>query len=65
MKTLAIAMLLMSTAEEPLMSTVPTEAEELSDRCISVEPICPPGKHAICLCESDISLRCAWVCASM
>ena len=35
-----------------------------ASRCIQVEPICPPGKHAICLCESDISMKCSWVCAS-
>lgn len=33
-------------------------------RCLGVQPICPPGKHPICLCESDISLRCGWVCAA-
>jgi hypothetical protein len=38
-------------------------AEPLS-RCIGVEPICPPGKHAICICESDYSFKCQWVCAS-
>ena len=33
-------------------------------RCIEVKPICDPGKHPICICESDISLDCHWICAS-
>ena len=33
-------------------------------RCIDVRPVCPPGTEPICLCESDISLNCKWVCAS-
>ena len=33
-------------------------------RCIDVKPICEPGKHPICICESDISLNCTWICAS-
>jgi hypothetical protein len=33
-------------------------------RCIDVKPICDPGKHPICICESDISLNCRWICAS-
>jgi hypothetical protein len=33
-------------------------------RCIDVKPICDPGKHPICICESDISLDCHWICAS-
>lgn len=33
-------------------------------RCIDVKPVCDPGKHAICICESDISLECHWICAS-
>jgi len=33
-------------------------------RCIGIKPICEPGKHPICICESDISLNCKWICAS-
>lgn len=33
-------------------------------RCLGVEPICRPGTYPICVCESDISLRCSWICAS-
>lgn len=39
------------------------EAGSRSSRCIDVRPICPPGQHPICLCESDYSYNCAWVCA--
>ena len=33
-------------------------------RCIDVKPVGGPGKHPICICESDISLNCKWICAS-
>lgn len=42
----------------------PTPKPEPMTRCIAVQPICPPGKHAICICKSDISMKCEWVCAS-
>lgn len=32
-------------------------------RCMGIKPICPAGKHATCICESDYSLRCSWICA--
>jgi hypothetical protein len=32
-------------------------------RCMSVKPICPPGKHPMCICESDYSYKCMWICA--
>lgn len=31
-------------------------------RCMGTQPICRPGTHAMCICESDISLNCAWIC---
>jgi len=39
-------------------------SNQQASRCIDVQPICPPGKHPICLCESDLSFKCGWVCAS-
>jgi len=42
----------------------PTEPLPTGSRCIDVKPICEPGKHPICICESDISLDCHWICAS-
>ncbi len=41
-----------------------TEPGPTGSRCIEVKPICEPGKHPICICESDISLNCRWICAS-
>ena len=41
-----------------------TEPAPTGSRCIDVKPICEPGKHPICICESDISLNCHWTCAS-
>ena len=35
-----------------------------ASRCIGVRPICTPGTEPICICESDISLNCKWICAS-
>ena len=32
-------------------------------QCISVKPVCAPGKRAICICESSYSLKCSWICA--
>lgn len=39
-------------------------AEPMAGRCISVPPICAPGTRAMCICESDISMNCKWICAS-
>lgn len=33
--------------------------------CLDVMPICRPGTVPICICESDISLRCGWTCGSL
>lgn len=38
-------------------------AEPFSVRCIGVKPICMPGQHPVCICESDYSYNCSWVCA--
>lgn len=43
---------------------LPSAAPAQASRCIGVEPICRPGTRPVCLCESDISLRCGWICAS-
>lgn len=42
----------------------PPAPNPTGSRCIDVKPICEPGKHPICICESDISLNCHWICAS-
>ncbi len=34
-----------------MSAAVPT-----GSHCIEVKPICEPGKHLICICESAISL---------
>lgn len=31
--------------------------------CMSIAPICAPGAHPTCICESDISMSCTWICA--
>lgn len=38
------------------------EPEPRVSKCIEIEPICMPGQHAVCYCESDISLDCRWMC---
>lgn len=35
-----------------------------TERCLSMKPICMPGQHPICMCSSDYSFDCAWICAS-
>ena len=49
------------SASTPAFTPAPTPT---GSRCIDVKPICEPGKHPICICESDISLKCKWICAS-
>lgn len=39
-------------------------AVPLESRCISVPPICRPGTEPLCICESDYSFRCQWICTS-
>ena len=60
MEVMAIAVLMSMPVDEPVQS----EAEEQTSRCIMVKPVCMPGTHPICICESDYSLNCSWVCAS-
>jgi hypothetical protein len=36
----------------------------LNGRCIQIPPICPPGSYPMCICESDISMKCWYICAS-
>jgi len=51
-----------------LLLTAPAFADDapepLMNRCIEVIPVCPPGTHPMCICESDISLDCHYICAS-
>ena len=58
---------LMVAAAASLIGTAPASTPAptpTGSRCIDVKPICDPGKHPICICESDISLDCHWICAS-
>ena len=59
--TVAFAAMLAAITTAPNTIPPPTPT---GSRCIDVKPICEPGKHPICLCESDISLNCKWICAS-
>lgn len=47
-------------AQEP----APRATEEPASRCMGIRPLCPPGQHPLCICESDYSYNCAWICAS-
>lgn len=40
----------------------PASDDALTNRCMSVQPICMPGTHAICVCDSDVSMHCYWEC---
>ena len=67
-----IAVVLAAWSPEPENSSavphpVPGNAgtAEPEGTCWGIEPICPPGRSPICLCESDYSLRCEWVCGSV
>jgi hypothetical protein len=55
----AATLTLITTAPNTILPPTPT-----GSRCIDVKPVCPPGTEPICLCESDISLNCKWICAS-
>ena len=48
-----------AASENRVPATLP-----LVSRCLSIEPICRPGTHPICICDSDISLNCSWICGS-
>jgi hypothetical protein len=56
----ALAILLCSTA---FADDAPAP-EPLLNRCIEVVPVCPPGTHPMCICESDLSYECHYICAS-
>ena len=58
---LALVAALAFVATELNATPAPTPT---GSRCIDVKPVCPPGTEPICLCESDISLNCKWICAS-
>ena len=45
--------------------TTSDDAEPLMGRCIGLKPLCPIGTRPICICESNISLNCAWLCGSL
>jgi hypothetical protein len=58
---------LLASRAQSAPAAAPSEVAPLADpsRCsIHVPPICQPGRRPICLCESDISLNCSWICAS-
>ncbi len=64
---IAIALATLTASRAQSAPAAPAEAAPLADpnRCaIHVPPICQPGRRPICLCESDISLNCSWICAS-
>jgi len=60
-KVIVIAAAALICAAVSLFQSQPSCA---SGRCMSVQPICNPGQRAICVCESDISLKCNWICGS-
>lgn len=61
MKTTLLAILALYTSgPDPTPTSAPPPEYA---RCISVAPICAPGTHPVCICESDISLSCSWLCA--
>ncbi len=60
-----LGMLFTSRAESAPVAPEGTAPMADPSRCaIHVPPICQPGRRPICLCESDISLNCSWICAS-
>jgi hypothetical protein len=62
---LAVGLLATSRAESaPVAPEGPVPMADPSRCAIHVPPICQPGRRPICLCESDISLNCSWICAS-
>ena len=38
---------------------------EAEVRCTKMAPLCKIGTTAVCLCESEVSMKCGWVCASV
>jgi hypothetical protein len=59
MKTIAaIAIALM------LASRTEAAPEPASSKCMSYPPFCPYGQAPLCVCESDYSYSCIWMCAS-
>ncbi len=61
---LAFATLLASRAESAAATPSPEPLADARRCAIQVPPICEPGRRPICICESDISLNCSWICAS-
>lgn len=51
-----------------LMLATRTEAapapEPQGSRCLGYPPFCPAGQAPLCVCESDYSYNCIWMCAS-
>jgi hypothetical protein len=37
-------------------------ATPVAGTCYGPAPYCEPYKHALCVCESDISYKCGWIC---
>lgn len=46
----------------PFLATAMTA--DAGSRCMKLAPLCKPGAAPICICESDYSLKCNWVCGS-
>lgn len=60
----AIAVGAAAVAQSPAASP-PSGNSASVGGCYQLRPICAPGAHPICLCESDISLTCGWLCGSL
>lgn len=58
-----VVALFVSTAIAAKPSPAATAPGEGFVKCVSVQPICPPGTHPMCVCESDYSYNCQWICA--
>lgn len=55
--TIALTMLLLASVSE-------AQPEPQSTRCIMAPPVCLGGQQPICVCQSEYSLNCMWMCGS-
>lgn len=53
------------TAAAQTYAAPPAGGSGLAGSCFQVRPICAPAAHPICICESDVSVTCGWVCGSL
>lgn len=63
MKTTMLAILALYSIGPTTDPTPQSDPGPTYARCMSIPPICGPGTHPTCICESDISLSCTWLCA--